>query len=449
MEGLRTKQARGHGWLLRFAAAAAAGSALILVTTGAKRPQPRADLIRIHVLNVGQGDATIIEGPRDEKGNRRILMVDAGESVKQGNEAKHVVEPYLRKNTDDGAKGRPVLDVDYFIPTHYHKDHMGWNSGDEGTGLFYLWEALNIRVGKILDTGIDYDAAGTGDKMYRQWVQDRGVQREKLAFDQLGPDRQIDLGQDVWVEVLANAAEVEGRGRVVKDRWISSTSQNDFSTAIIVHYKKFDFFVAGDLSGYLHESWGSWYHSIEAATFPHLRPTEVYRVNHHGSQWSSNYPFLQRLQPQVSVISCGRGHKHPNEYTVQRLLGWEDYWSGRPMGSDIYQTKNDDGFALDGPHPHSGRTQTVANGTILIESDGVTSFAVTLPGKEPIVYPLDPYDAYTDIPWTVREARKDQKEWVGSESDDAGRYNEVYDREDVESGKVTAPERDDPDGGGD
>ncbi|HCP48179.1 MAG TPA: hypothetical protein DIU15_19225, partial [Deltaproteobacteria bacterium] len=386
---------------------------------------------------------------RGPDGDRKILVYDAGESGKLGNEAKHVIEPYLRKVVDDGPPGRPILEIDYLIPSHYHKDHTGSPRGDQGTGLFYLWDALNIRIGKLLDTGVDYDAAGAGDTAYRQWVKASGVERETLAFDQLGPDRQIDLGEDVWVEVLAVGATVEGRGRVVKDRWISTTSQNDFSAVLVIHYKKFDIYLGGDLSGYLHESWGAWYHSIEAATFPHLRPVEVYRVNHHGSQWSSSYAFLQRIRPEVGVISCGRGHKHPNEYTVHRLLGWEDYWSGRPMGSDIYQTKNDDGFRFEGPHPHTERTQTIAGGHIVVESDGLTGFTINIPGVDPIKYPLQGVRAMTDVPRTVKEARASQSPAVGGEADPGGRYPEVYDREDVDGGKLRVPQRDDPDGGGD
>lgn len=409
-----------------------------------KRPP---QVMRFHILNVGQGDATIIEGPANSKGDRKVMIVDSGESSKQGNEAKHVVEPYLREVVDDGPSGRPVVKIDYYLPTHYHKDHMGWNSGQEGTGLFYLWEALGIQVGMILDTGLNYDASGTGDKMYRSWVEDKQPNRAKLAFDQRGKDRQIDLGEGVWVEVLSVGAEVEGRGRVVKDKYINSTSQNDFSIAMVIHYKQFDFYVGGDLSGYLHESWGAWYHNIEAASFPALRPAEVYRVNHHGSQWSSSYSFLQRLKPKVSVISCGRGHHHPNEYTVQRLLGYEDYWSGRPLGSDIYQTKNDDGFLLEGEHPHTLKTQTVADGNIVIETDGETDFRIYIPGRDPIVYPLDEIPAYDDVSWKIKKIREQAKA-TGDEGDKDLGMPDIDDREDVEAG-LHAPRGDDPEGGGD
>jgi beta-lactamase superfamily II metal-dependent hydrolase len=409
--------------------------------------KPAPELMRIHVLNVGQGDATVIEGPADANGDRRVLVVDTGESPKKGNEAKHVVEPYMRAWLDDGPPTRPVVDVDYFIPTHYHYDHMGGTRGDEGTGMYHMYESIGVRIGLILDTGVDYDASGMGDKNYRSWVKEKQPRREKLRFDQQGDDRQIDLGEGVWVEVLAVAAEVEGRGRVVKDKWISTTSQNDFSAAIVVHYGKFDFYVAGDLSGYLHESWGAWYHPIEAATYPHLRPTEVYRVNHHGSQWSSNYPFLQRLKPKVALISCGKGHHHPNEFTVRRLLGWEDYWTGRPMGSEIFQTKADDGYTFEGQHPHTLKQQRIANGHILIESDGEEIFTVTIPGQEPFTFPLDEIPAYTEPPYSVIKARREHLQ-LGA-AGDGDRFNKMDDADDVEAGSISVPRNDDPEGGGD
>ena len=412
-----------------------------------KKVRPDPNVVRIHVLNVGQGDGTIIEGPADANGDRRIMIVDTGESPKKGNEAKHVVEPYLRSKLDDGKPGKPIVDVDYFLPTHYHHDHMGGTRGEEGTGMYHLYESIGVRIGMILDTGIAYDASGMGDKHYRAWVKEKQPRREKLRFDQQGPDRQIDMGDGVWVEVLAVGAEVEGRGRVVKVKWISTTSQNDFSSAIVVHYGKFDFYVAGDLSGYLHESWGAWYHSIESATYPHLRQTEVYRVNHHGSQWSSNYPFMQRLKPRVALISCGKGHHHPNEYTVRRILGWEDFWTGRPTGSEIFQTKADDGYTFEGVHPHTQKQQRVANGHILIESDGEEIFTVTLPGQEPFTFPLDDIPAYTEPPYSVIKARREQLN-VGAEGD-GDRFNKMHDADDVESGAISVPRNDDPEGGGD
>lgn len=386
---------------------------LLPASAQAKRAKegPPPNVMRIHIVDVGQGDCTVFESPEDENGDRRILMVDAGESSKEGNEARDTIEPYLRRKLDDGPPTRPVADVDYFIGTHYHKDHMGWPKPGNDSGVFYLYDAPGVRLGGIYDTGLDYDAAGNLDGVYREWVASHGVQREKLQFDQLGEDRQIDLGPDIWVEVLTVGTQLDGVAeRVIRRRWIPTTSQNDFSIAIIVHFKKFDFFVAGDQSGYFHKSWGNYYHNIEGAMRDQLRDIEVLRVSHHGSQWSTNYAFLQHLEPEVALISCGKGHHHPNEYTVHRILGWENYWSGWPVGSDIFQTELVDGYLYEGIHPHTGKTQTVANGHIVLETDGETSYSIWYEGlEEPIVFELDRQPAYTDVPGRVK-LRRDGKD---------------------------------------
>ncbi len=406
-------------------------------------PRPAADVLRIHFLDVGQGDATLIEGPKDAKGDRKVLLYDAGETSKDGNEAQHVIEPYVRKRLDDGPPLRPTATIDYFLPSHYHKDHMGWYDDDSASGIFYLYEAAGMKIGKILDTGLDYDAAGTGDKLYRNWVGRYKIPRETLKMDQRGEGRQIELGPDVWIEVLSSGAEVEGRGRVVRDRWVNTTSQNDFSIALILHYRRFDFYIAGDLSGYLHESFGAWYHNIEAASFQALRDLELYKVSHHGSRWSSSYPFLQRIKPEVGVISCGAGHRHPNPHTVERLLGWEDYWTGRPRGMDLYQTRSVDGFLAPEPHEVTGKIQKVADGDIVVDTDGESGFTVWLPGQaEGIRYELDPVAAYTDVAYPVIKMRERLKAGgppLGPEADYEFQLAPVMGVDEVEKGLITVP----------
>ena len=373
---------------------------------------PAPNLMRIHILDVGQGDCTIIESPEDETGDRRLLMVDAGETSKEGNEARDTVEPYLRRRLDDGPPTRPVVEIDYFVGTHYHKDHMGWPKPGNDSGLFYLYDTTGVRIDSILDTGLDYDAAGNLDGVYREWVASHNVRRDKLRFDQLGEDRQIDMGEDLWIEVLAVGAQMDGLAdRSIKRRWVPTTSQNDFSIALVVHYKQFDFFVAGDLSGYFHKSWGNYYHNIEGAMRNQLRDLEVLRVSHHGSQWSTNYSFLQHTEPEVAIISCGKGHHHPNEYTVQRILGWENYWSGWPVGSHIYQTEAVDGYRFEGEHPHTAKTQTVANGHIVLETDGETGYTIWYEGLDtPIHFDLDHTPAYTDVPGKIKLRREGDTE---------------------------------------
>ena len=48
---------------------------------------------------------------------------------------------------------------------------------------------------------------------------------------------------------------------------------------------------------------------------------DVLKVGHHGSSTATTEAFLQEVNPQVAVISCGKGNSygHPHEETMQRL----------------------------------------------------------------------------------------------------------------------------------
>jgi competence protein ComEC len=48
---------------------------------------------------------------------------------------------------------------------------------------------------------------------------------------------------------------------------------------------------------------------------------EVYRIGHHGSVTSTGKEFIDAVNPEYVVISCGLGnrHKHPDEEVVSML----------------------------------------------------------------------------------------------------------------------------------
>ena len=48
---------------------------------------------------------------------------------------------------------------------------------------------------------------------------------------------------------------------------------------------------------------------------------DVLKIGHHGSSTATTKAFLQAVNPQVAVISCGKDNSygHPHEETMQRL----------------------------------------------------------------------------------------------------------------------------------
>jgi competence protein ComEC len=59
--------------------------------------------------------------------------------------------------------------------------------------------------------------------------------------------------------------------------------------------------------------------------------TDILKVSHHGSQYSSSEAFLQKTAAKAAVISCGEKniYGHPHQKTMERLQN---------AGMDIYRT---------------------------------------------------------------------------------------------------------------
>lgn len=61
--------------------------------------------------------------------------------------------------------------------------------------------------------------------------------------------------------------------------------------------------------------------SIELAAADKIKPADVLKVAHHGSNYSSTDVFLKQARPELAVISAGAGNSygHPGSEALQRL----------------------------------------------------------------------------------------------------------------------------------
>lgn len=90
-----------------------------------KKPAVAGDDMRVSFIDVGQGDAILIEAP-----NGKTMLVDGG---KKG-EGKAVVE-YIRQ--------QGVKRLDYVVATHPDADHIG--------GLIAVLNSISVR--QFIDSG--------------------------------------------------------------------------------------------------------------------------------------------------------------------------------------------------------------------------------------------------------------------------------------------------------
>ena len=219
--------------------------------------------------------------------------------------------------------------MDYFLVSHYHSDHIGWN---KGSGIWYLLENLNYKVGTVIDRGdkTEYGKRTGTHNNYKSsiddWEDDELIGKRITA--KLGKS-QIKLGGNVVVDIVAvNGNQELQKKKNQKPNFFEEypASENDYSIALKISIGDFEYFTGGDLSGKFKENKyrngkKTSYNDIETSIIPSIGDVEVLRANHHASRHSSNPAFITALDPEISISSTGQGngYYHPTEEVYNRL----------------------------------------------------------------------------------------------------------------------------------
>jgi len=239
---------------------------LVVRRTGAPR-----DRLRLTVLDVGQGDASLVDFP-----DGRAMLVDAGGLVGSPvDTGRAVVAPVLR------ARRRSGLAV--VVLSHPHPDHFG--------GLAAALDG--IEVGEFWDTGQgETEGAGPVYAALLAGLRARGVPIVRPR-ELCGRKRSFGAAT---VEVLAPCPDPT-----------SFVNANDNSFVIRVRFGRRAALLVGDAERAEEEA-------LVADPSVSLR-ADILKVGHHGSGTSSWPAFVQAVGAEEAVISCGVrnrfGHPHP------------------------------------------------------------------------------------------------------------------------------------------
>ncbi len=295
-----------------------------------------AQQLEIHHIDVGQADATLIKSPTGV-----TMLIDAGND---GN-GTSIVLPYL--------SSLGITSLNYIVNSHYHADHLG--------GLDEVINTLgSANIGAIYDRGNAAPLPTT--QVYNNYVNAANATGKRYT---IGLGQTLDLGGGVTMECVATAGQVLNYGPVPN----AGVSENDMSVGWVLNYNTFQYFTGGDLGGET-----TYYADNETPLAPQVGDVDAFKVDHHGSRYSTNQTFVNTLKPEVSFIEVGNGNTygHPAQTTLDRLAAANCY---------IYQTETGAGGTIP-----AGKG-AVANGTIVLHSSG-TGFTVTY-GTHTDTYPGD------------------------------------------------------------
>lgn len=246
--------------------------------------QKSAKNLQVIFLDVGQGDSILVKTPSHQE-----ILIDGGPDTSVLNEL-----------------GRNLSFFDHtinlIILTHPDADHI--------TGLIEVLKRYNVE--KILCTGVACHTT-----LCDSWFQ--LIKEKNIPIDIAWAGKAYVLG-DVNLDILFPIESLEGK---------EFKNFNDSSIVAKLVYSQTSFFLTGDATVEVEEkilqaseSNLDKLGSLEDSACPKgLLKSDVLKVGHHGSQYSTSLEFLQAVQPQYAIIQVGKDNKygHPHLGTLRRL----------------------------------------------------------------------------------------------------------------------------------
>ena len=215
--------------------------------------------LKIYYLDVGQADSILIQNENES------MLIDAGNN----NDGPLLVKYFQDLN---------IKDFKYVIGTHPHEDHIG--------GLDDIINNFNIETIYIPDVI-------TTTKTFEDVL--NAIENKNMTFTIPKIDSNFKLG-NANIKVIYTGTDTK--------------DLNNSSIVLKMNFGNTTYLFTGDATS-----------TIEKKILNKDISANVLKVGHHGSNYSSTEPFLNKVNPQYAIISVGKNNKysHPASKTINNL----------------------------------------------------------------------------------------------------------------------------------
>lgn len=221
------------------------------------------DLLKVHYLDVGQGDSIFIELPNNE-----TMLIDAAES-------------YQSENIINYLKNLNYQKIDYVIGTHPHTDHIGGLKD-----IINTFEIGKIYMPKVVSTTKTY---------------------ESLLMTIKDKNLKINTAKAGTSIIDTDALKIN----ILAPNNSTYTELNNYSVVTKITYGTTKFLFMGDAE------------KLSENEIKENVAADVIKIGHHGSNTSSSIDFIRKVNAKYGIISVGLNNKYnlPKEETI---TNWEN-----------------------------------------------------------------------------------------------------------------------------
>ena len=221
------------------------------------------DLLKVHYLDVGQGDSIFVELPNNE-----TMLIDAAES-------------YQSENIINYLKNLNYKKIDYVIGTHPHTDHIGGLKD-----IINTFEIGKIYMPKVISTTKTYESLLMA------------IKDKNLKINTAKAGTSIIDTDALKINILAPNNS-------------TYTELNNYSVVTKITYGTTKFLFMGDAE------------KLSENEIKENVTADVIKIGHHGSNTSSSIDFIKKVNAKYGIISVGLNNKYnlPKEETI---TNWEN-----------------------------------------------------------------------------------------------------------------------------
>lgn len=221
------------------------------------------DLLKVHYLDVGQGDSIFVELPNNE-----TMLIDAAES-------------YQSENIINYLKNLNYQKIDYVIGTHPHTDHIGGLKD-----IINTFEIGKIFMPKVVSTTKTYESLLMA------------IKDKNLKINTAKAGTSIIDTDSLKINILAPNNS-------------TYTELNNYSVVTKITYGTTKFLFMGDAE------------KLSENEIKENVTADVIKIGHHGSNTSSSIDFIKKVNAKYGIISVGLNNKYnlPKEETI---TNWEN-----------------------------------------------------------------------------------------------------------------------------
>ena len=231
--------------------------------------------LKIHYIDVGQGDSTLIVTPTNKK-----ILIDSGgsKSSETFDVGESTLVPYLLN--------RGVDTLDYSIISHFDADHCN--------GFIAVLEKIKVKkviISKQAELCNEYETIINiiKEKNIPVQIVKKG---DKIQFDKF-----------VYIHILYPTENLK----------FSDINNNSIVCKLI--YGNFSMLFTGDIEKEAEE------HILNLYKDTKIFKLTILKAGHHGSKTSSTEEFIEAVNPKIVLIGVGKNNTfgHPSEEILERF----------------------------------------------------------------------------------------------------------------------------------